>query len=245
MGGGGFLCCSTREDLSIDVSITNVGLISDEAMWFLFSGYGETDRQTWFWNHLTETTQKTSTQRSKLVVSRRSYLPGGWGCIIMFKPFSLLHESSCSCWLAERGSTSGLLVEMRRKGDEDEVIPPGTFRGRGPTAGMRVRKGRNQSRCTVRGISSIPTSNWSTWGVLPTHTPGADPWGLWDSWRGWPPFGRLRSNLGMWGHVRRPAYGMTVGLKVQTVAWAKLGESTSAGPGQRLFGWVFWKGDSP
>ena len=36
-----FQCCSTREDLSIDVSITNVGLISTKPGRFLFSGYGQ------------------------------------------------------------------------------------------------------------------------------------------------------------------------------------------------------------
>ena len=39
----GLSCCSTREDLSIDVSITNVGLILTKLKWFLFSGYGQTD----------------------------------------------------------------------------------------------------------------------------------------------------------------------------------------------------------
>ena len=34
---------STREDLSIDVSITNVGLILTKLWWFLFSGCGQTD----------------------------------------------------------------------------------------------------------------------------------------------------------------------------------------------------------
>ena len=38
--------CSTCEDLSIDVSITNVGLILTKLWWFLFSGYGQMDRQT-------------------------------------------------------------------------------------------------------------------------------------------------------------------------------------------------------
>ena len=32
-------CCSTREDLSIDVSITNVGLILTKPVRFLFPGY--------------------------------------------------------------------------------------------------------------------------------------------------------------------------------------------------------------
>ena len=36
----------TREDLPIDVSITNVGLISTKPGWFLFSGYGQMDRKT-------------------------------------------------------------------------------------------------------------------------------------------------------------------------------------------------------
>ena len=72
----GFPCCSTREDLSIDVSITNVGLILTKLWWYLFSGCGQTDRQTdrhgfgiLIWKHVG--TQKISTQSSKLVVSRR------------------------------------------------------------------------------------------------------------------------------------------------------------------------------
>ena len=54
-----FPCCSTREDLSIDVSITNVGLILTKSGWFLFSGYGQTDKQTRFWNPHMETSQHT------------------------------------------------------------------------------------------------------------------------------------------------------------------------------------------
>ena len=42
----GFLWCSTREDLSIDVSITNVGLTLTKLGGFLFSGYGQMDRRT-------------------------------------------------------------------------------------------------------------------------------------------------------------------------------------------------------
>ena len=92
----GFPWCSTREDLSIDVSITNVGLILTKLWWYLFLGVrtdrrtdGRTDRQTdgqtdgqtdrrtdrhgfgiLTWKHVG--TQKISTQSSKLVVSRRS-----------------------------------------------------------------------------------------------------------------------------------------------------------------------------
>ena len=55
----GFPWCSTREDLSINVSITNVGLILKKLGGFLFSGYGQmdrrTDRQTRFWNPHMET----------------------------------------------------------------------------------------------------------------------------------------------------------------------------------------------
>ena len=42
----GFPWCSTREDLSIDVSIINVGLILTKLWWYLFSGCGQTDRRT-------------------------------------------------------------------------------------------------------------------------------------------------------------------------------------------------------
>ena len=42
----GFPWCSTREDLSIDVFITNVGLILTKIRWFLFSGCGQTDGRT-------------------------------------------------------------------------------------------------------------------------------------------------------------------------------------------------------
>ena len=35
-----FSCCSTREDLSVDVSITYVGLILTKPGWFRFSAYG-------------------------------------------------------------------------------------------------------------------------------------------------------------------------------------------------------------
>ena len=41
---------ATREDLTIDVSITNVGLISKKTGWFLFLGYGQNsiaNRQFW------------------------------------------------------------------------------------------------------------------------------------------------------------------------------------------------------
>ena len=42
----GFPWCSTREDLSIDASITNVGLTLTKLGWFLFSGYGQMDGRT-------------------------------------------------------------------------------------------------------------------------------------------------------------------------------------------------------
>ena len=35
-----FPCCSTREDLSVDISITNVGLVLTKPGRFLFSAYG-------------------------------------------------------------------------------------------------------------------------------------------------------------------------------------------------------------
>ena len=38
-----FSCCSTREDLSVDVSITNVGLILTKPGRFRFSAYGKSE----------------------------------------------------------------------------------------------------------------------------------------------------------------------------------------------------------
>ena len=62
----GFPCCSTREDLSIDVSITNVRLILTKLWWYLFSG---TDRQTGFWNPHMETCRHTKNFNSKLKIT--------------------------------------------------------------------------------------------------------------------------------------------------------------------------------
>ena len=77
----GFPWCSTREDLSIYVSITNVGLILTKLWWYLFSGCGQadrqtdgrtdrrTDRQTRFWNPHMETCRHTKNFNSKLKIS--------------------------------------------------------------------------------------------------------------------------------------------------------------------------------
>ena len=73
----GFPWCSTREDLSIDASITNVGLTLTKLGWFLFSGYGQMDgrtdgrtyRQTRFWNPYMETCRHTKNFNSKLKIS--------------------------------------------------------------------------------------------------------------------------------------------------------------------------------
>ena len=61
----GFPWCSTRDDLSIDVSITNVGLILTKLWWYLFSGCG----QTRFWNPHMETCRHTKKFNSKLKIS--------------------------------------------------------------------------------------------------------------------------------------------------------------------------------
>ena len=42
----GFPWCSTREDIPIDASITNVGLILTKLWWFILSECVQTDRQT-------------------------------------------------------------------------------------------------------------------------------------------------------------------------------------------------------
>ena len=76
-----FPWCSTREDLSIDVSITNVGLILTKLWWYLFSGCGQTDRwtdgqtdgqtdrHTRFWNPHMETCRYTKNFNSKLKIN--------------------------------------------------------------------------------------------------------------------------------------------------------------------------------
>ena len=72
----GFPWRSTHEDLSIDVSITNVGRILTK-LWYLFSGCGQTDgqtdgrtdRQTRFWNPHMETCRHTKNFNSKLKIS--------------------------------------------------------------------------------------------------------------------------------------------------------------------------------
>ena len=64
----GFQCCSTGEDLSIDASITNVGLISTKPGWFFPRGT-DTDRQTRFWNPHMETCWHTKNFNSKLKIS--------------------------------------------------------------------------------------------------------------------------------------------------------------------------------
>ena len=67
----GFPCCSTREDLSINVSITNVGvgLTLTKLGGFLFSGYGQMDGQTRFWNPHMETCRHIKNFNSKLKIS--------------------------------------------------------------------------------------------------------------------------------------------------------------------------------
>ena len=69
-----FPCCSTREDLSIDASITNVGLILTKPGGFSFLGVRTDGQRHGFgiliWKHVG--TQKISTQNSKLGVSCRS-----------------------------------------------------------------------------------------------------------------------------------------------------------------------------
>ena len=70
---GSHIVASTREDLSIDVSFTTVGLILTKLWSFLFSEYGQTARHGFgilMWKHIGK--QKISTQSSKLGVNCRS-----------------------------------------------------------------------------------------------------------------------------------------------------------------------------
>ena len=47
----GFPCCSTREDLSIDVSITNVGLILTKLRWFQLFVKSQNSNFKLFWKN--------------------------------------------------------------------------------------------------------------------------------------------------------------------------------------------------
>ena len=67
----GFPWCSTREDLSIDVSIVAVGLMLTKLGLFIFSGYGQTYTVLES-SHGNMSAHKKSTQSSKLRVSCRS-----------------------------------------------------------------------------------------------------------------------------------------------------------------------------
>ena len=71
----GFPCCSTCEDLSIDVSITNVGLILTKPGCFVFlSGYGQTDGRQGFgiltWKHVGTQKILLKAQNEELAVDR-------------------------------------------------------------------------------------------------------------------------------------------------------------------------------
>ena len=83
----GFPCCHNSEDLFIDVSITNVGLILTKPGWFLFSGYGHTDM-------VLASSYGNMSAHKKFINSKlkiRSYLsiaiciPGGRGCVTAVK----------------------------------------------------------------------------------------------------------------------------------------------------------------
>ena len=101
----GYPWCSTLEDISIDVSITNVGLILTKLRWFLFSGCGQIGRRTdrhdfgiLTWKHAGK--HKISTQGSKLVVSCRSLCasPDDGDAILKFRSFSAMTSSNCHNW---------------------------------------------------------------------------------------------------------------------------------------------------
>ena len=71
----GFPCCSICEDLSIDVSISNVGLILAKPGWFLFSGYGQTYTisESSYGNISAHTKFQLKAQNYKLAVDRYTY----------------------------------------------------------------------------------------------------------------------------------------------------------------------------
>ena len=75
---------------------------------------------------------------------------------------------------------------------------------RGPTARIRIRKGRNQSRSAAgayRQTARDPPGIELPGVVRQPHIP--DPWHMWGSWRGEPQYGWRRGSRSMWG--RRPS----------------------------------------
>ena len=74
-----FLCCSTREDLSIDVTITYVGLILTKPGRFLFSAYGNSGYG-----------QNSISSISNFV--KKFHIFGFPWCIVLVKTFPLMHQ---------------------------------------------------------------------------------------------------------------------------------------------------------
>ena len=75
----GFLWCSTRKDISIDASISNVGLILRSQGDFIFSGYGQTDRQGFgilIWKYVGS--QKFQLKAQNYWLAVYPYMPPQW-----------------------------------------------------------------------------------------------------------------------------------------------------------------------
>ena len=129
-----FLWCSTCEDLSIDVSITNVGLILTKPARFLFSWYGQTDGQT---DGRTECSQENFDWEITLLAARQppakkvrglAIVPPGGPCfrpmarIVQLRPIlrgaddtpvaslQVMH----GCWLARWGQQARTLTPRQR-----------------------------------------------------------------------------------------------------------------------------------
>ena len=121
--------------------------------------------------------------------------------------------------------------------DEDDVLPP-----EAQEEEMRVKRERNQIRSAVGAdrwtVGALPGIKLHE-GVPPTYPRGASSWDVKDSWRDGSPCGRRSDNRGRWGHG--PAHGVAVGLEPRAEAGSELWEGASVGPGQQLFGWVYWR----
>ena len=119
----GFPCCSTHKDLSVDVSITTVGLILTKLGWFLLSGYRQTDGQPnrqdfgiLIWKQVG--TQKKKKINSKLKIKSKLSIaiciPGGRGCIISL-------YSAGNCWIPPQKDLKGVVgnPQQHRNGSVD------------------------------------------------------------------------------------------------------------------------------
>ena len=91
----GFPWCSTREDLSIDVSITNVGLILKKGMVISFLGV-RTDRQTRFWSRFYGNIGTQNFSKKTFLKNKIKFL--GSHAVVLVNTFQLMYQLLMQDW---------------------------------------------------------------------------------------------------------------------------------------------------